>query len=129
MFKKRISTAIISTLLMSSLSINAKETHTLLSPTEQIQENQASNWLDQESYILATNAYLWGSTLVRMEQIVRKYTDMSQPQIKQHHINKFLLQGNKYENKNVSQNSTSSCRYLIWNSCSTNSTEHSDHNG
>ncbi|TDM52191.1 DUF1254 domain-containing protein [Aliivibrio fischeri] len=82
MFKKRISTIIISTLLISSLSIDAKEkeTHTLLSPTEQIQENQASNWLDQESYILATNAYLWGSTLVRMEQIVRKYTDMSQPQ-------------------------------------------------
>lgn len=80
MFKKRISTVIISTLLMSSLSINAKETHPLLSPTKQIQENQASNWLDQESYILATNAYLWGSTLVRMEQIVRKYTDMSQPQ-------------------------------------------------
>ena len=35
--------------------------------------------LAKETYTLGVNAYLWGSTLVRMEQISRQYTDMSQP--------------------------------------------------
>lgn len=36
--------------------------------------------LVNESYTLGVNAYLWGSTLVRMEHVARQYTDMSQPQ-------------------------------------------------
>ncbi|OCH15303.1 hypothetical protein A6E05_18715 [Aliivibrio sp. 1S165] len=81
MFKKQFTATIIATILMSSLSINAQEVKsTTLSPAAQIHQNQASTWLNQESYILATNAYLWGSTLVRMEQVARQYTDMSQPQ-------------------------------------------------
>lgn len=81
MLKKQITAAIVTSILMSSLCINAQE---LKSPTPtplvQIQHKQATTWLDQESYLLATNAYLWGSTLVRMEQVARQYTDMSQPQ-------------------------------------------------
>lgn len=81
MFKKQFTTVVIATILTSSMSINAQEvTSTTLSPSVQINKNQASTWLDQETYILATNAYLWGSTLVRMEQIARQYTDTSQPQ-------------------------------------------------
>ncbi|ABV38593.1 conserved hypothetical protein [Shewanella sediminis HAW-EB3] len=33
-----------------------------------------------ETYSLGVNAYLWGSALVRMEQISRQYTDISSPQ-------------------------------------------------
>ena len=81
MFKKQITAAIVATVLISSLSINAQEMNSSTpTPSVQIHQNQASTWLNQESYILATNAYLWGSTLVRMEQIARQYTDMSQPQ-------------------------------------------------
>lgn len=36
--------------------------------------------LEQETYTLGVNAYLWGSTLVRMENIARLYTDVSNPQ-------------------------------------------------
>lgn len=80
MFKKQITAAIVATVLISSLSINAQElNNSSLTPSAQIQQNQASTWLDQETYLLATNAYLWGSTLVRMEQVARQYTDMSQP--------------------------------------------------
>ncbi|MCW8327447.1 DUF1254 domain-containing protein [Photobacterium sp. SDRW27] len=42
-----------------------------------IETNQA---LANETYTLGVNAYLWGSTLVRMEQISRQYTDLSQTQ-------------------------------------------------
>ncbi|WP_375319844.1 DUF1254 domain-containing protein [Aliivibrio logei] len=81
MFKKQITAAIVASVLISSLSINAQELNTSsLTPSAQIQQNQASTWLDQETYLLATNAYLWGATLVRMEQVARQYTDMSQPQ-------------------------------------------------
>ncbi|RYU67712.1 DUF1254 domain-containing protein [Aliivibrio finisterrensis] len=81
MFKKQITAAIVASVLISSLSINAQELNTSsLTPSAQIQQNQASTWLEQETYLLATNAYLWGSTLVRMEQVARQYTDMSQPQ-------------------------------------------------
>lgn len=81
MFKKQITSTIVATVLMSSLSIHAQElTSPPPTPSVQIQHDQATTWLAQESYLLATNAYLWGSTLVRMEQISRQYTDMSQPQ-------------------------------------------------
>lgn len=81
MFKKQITAAIVTSILMSSLSINAQELKSPVStPSLQIQQDQATTWLDQESYLLATNAYLWGSTLVRMEQVARQYTDMSQAQ-------------------------------------------------
>ena len=36
--------------------------------------------LENESYVLGINAYMWGSTLVRMEQIARQYSDVSAPQ-------------------------------------------------
>ncbi|MDD9178140.1 MULTISPECIES: hypothetical protein [Aliivibrio] len=62
MFKKQITAAIVASVLISSLSINAQELNTSsLTPSAQIQQNQASTWLDQETYLLATNAYLWGS--------------------------------------------------------------------
>ncbi|MEJ6091194.1 DUF1254 domain-containing protein, partial [Aliivibrio salmonicida] len=81
MFKKQITSTIVATVLMSSLSIHAQElTSPPPTPSVQIQHDQATTWLAQESYLLATNAYLWGSTLVRMEQVSRQYTDMSQPQ-------------------------------------------------
>lgn len=50
--------------------------------TQALPENvfTINNPLDQESYILAVDAYLWGSTLVRMENIARQYTDVSKPQ-------------------------------------------------
>ncbi len=41
----------------------------------------AKQALENESYILAANAYMWGSTLVRMEQIARQYSDVSEPQV------------------------------------------------
>ncbi|MGF1722036.1 DUF1254 domain-containing protein [Vibrio kyushuensis] len=43
-----------------------------LSPVEQALMNETHN--------LGVSAYLWGSTLVRMEQISRQYTDVSSPQ-------------------------------------------------
>ncbi|WP_432463369.1 DUF1254 domain-containing protein [Agarivorans sp. QJM3NY_33] len=44
------------------------------------QAEQLQQALYNESYTLAVNAYLWGSTLVRMEQIARQYSDVSEPQ-------------------------------------------------
>ncbi|GLR05392.1 DUF1254 domain-containing protein [Vibrio hyugaensis] len=41
---------------------------------------QISQALNTESYTLGVNAYLWGSTLVRLERIARQYTDVSKPQ-------------------------------------------------
>ncbi|MGR5066307.1 DUF1254 domain-containing protein [Photobacterium sp. DNB22_13_2] len=37
--------------------------------------------LENESYVLGINAYMWGSTLVRMEQIARQYSDVSETQV------------------------------------------------
>lgn len=42
---------------------------------------QISQALNTESYTLGVNAYLWGSTLVRLERIARQYTDVSKPQL------------------------------------------------
>ncbi|MPY25510.1 DUF1254 domain-containing protein [Shewanella sp. YLB-07] len=81
MFKKRMTAVIVATVLMHSMGVSAHEMKpSPSSAASQIQDNQASTWLDQESYLLATDAYLWGSTLVRMEQVARQYTDLSQAQ-------------------------------------------------
>ncbi|MGR5092117.1 DUF1254 domain-containing protein [Vibrio maritimus] len=45
-------------------------------PTQPMTAEQA---MQNESYVLGVSAYVWGSTLVRMEQIARQYTDMTQP--------------------------------------------------
>ena len=82
MFKKQtILTVLITasvTLLINSL-INAQQP-SQQAPIEKVQVKQTDNWLEKEVYLLATNAYLWGSTLVRMEQVARQYTDMSKHQ-------------------------------------------------
>lgn len=44
--------------------------------------NPADDALLKETYALGINAYLWGSTLVRMEQIARLYTDVNEEQKK-----------------------------------------------
>ncbi|MEI6860241.1 MAG: DUF1254 domain-containing protein [Shewanella sp.] len=81
MFKKPMIAVVLATILMHSMGVSANDIESsTLSVASQIQDSQASTWLDQESYLLATNAYLWGSTLVRMEQIARQYTDLSQVQ-------------------------------------------------
>lgn len=81
MFNKRMTAVIVATVLMHSMGVSAHEMKSSpSSAASQIQDNQASTWLDQESYLLATDAYLWGSTLVRMEQVARQYTDLSQAQ-------------------------------------------------
>ncbi|KGY14016.1 hypothetical protein NM22_00720 [Vibrio tubiashii] len=48
--------------------------------TTQVQVNPVQQSLHNEAYNLGVSAYLWGSTLVRMEQISRQYTNVSQPQ-------------------------------------------------
>ncbi|MDF2153547.1 DUF1254 domain-containing protein [Vibrio sp. CAU 1672] len=48
--------------------------------TTQAQLNPVQQALHDEAYNLGVSAYLWGSTLVRMEQISRQYSDVSEPQ-------------------------------------------------
>ncbi|TFH91596.1 DUF1254 domain-containing protein [Vibrio ouci] len=43
-------------------------------------EQKINQALNSEVHALGINAYLWGSTLVRMEQIARQYTDISSTQ-------------------------------------------------
>ncbi|ELM6646706.1 DUF1254 domain-containing protein [Vibrio vulnificus] len=50
------------------------------SATQTQMAQQISQALNTESYTLGVNAYLWGSTLVRLEQVSRQYTDLSSPQ-------------------------------------------------
>ncbi|MCE2572382.1 DUF1254 domain-containing protein [Motilimonas eburnea] len=48
--------------------------------TQGISLNPIQQALHDEAYNLGLSAYLWGSTLVRMEQISRQYTDVSESQ-------------------------------------------------
>lgn len=48
--------------------------------TNAVSVNPVQQALQDEAYNLGLSAYLWGSTLVRMEQISRQYTDVSKPQ-------------------------------------------------
>ncbi|HAS6173619.1 TPA: DUF1254 domain-containing protein [Vibrio vulnificus] len=75
MLNHPIKTLLISMALATSCSapaVWAADTSSQVTPVQQA--------LQSETYNLALNAYLWGSTLVRMEQISRLYTDVSQPQ-------------------------------------------------
>ena len=52
MFKKRMIGVIVATVLMHSMGVSAHEMKSSPSSSaSQIQDNQASTWLDQESYL------------------------------------------------------------------------------
>lgn len=78
--KRALASLITSSLLLCSSSVYtlayAADSSQAPSPVAQ----QISQALNTETYTLGINAYLWGSTLVRLEQISRQYTDVSVPQ-------------------------------------------------
>ncbi|OEF25898.1 DUF1254 domain-containing protein [Vibrio rumoiensis] len=74
-WNKTICAALISSALFTVNISHAADVTANAQPVMNVQ-----NPLEQESYILGVNAYLWGSTLVRMENVSRLYTDLSQKQ-------------------------------------------------
>ncbi|MDX2321954.1 MAG: DUF1254 domain-containing protein [Moritella sp.] len=66
------------TVYASAQANKSAQANTQPSQSEMMQ--QTTNALNAEAYHLGLNAYMWGSTLVRMEHVARQYTDMSQPQ-------------------------------------------------
>ncbi|CAM4211492.1 DUF1254 domain-containing protein [Vibrio agarivorans] len=70
-----ITTLALSIALATSITVPNALASTGNTPITPIQQA-----LHSETYNLGLSAYLWGSTLVRMEQISRQYTDVSKPQ-------------------------------------------------
>ena len=69
---KALSLAVALSCALASPVTYANSQATPLTPVQQA--------LHDEAYNLGLSAYLWGSTLVRMEQISRQYTDLSESQ-------------------------------------------------
>lgn len=75
-FKKTLTKTTLATLLATSCCVATMPTYA----ESQVSPIAIEQVLQDENYMLGLNAYLWGSTLVRMEQISRMYTDVSEPQ-------------------------------------------------
>ncbi|RKF19965.1 DUF1254 domain-containing protein [Alginatibacterium sediminis] len=74
-------TSPIQSFVLSFVLITSFFSSTVMADASHTQEvNPAQQALHNEAYNLGISAYLWGSTLVRMEQISRLYTDVSMPQ-------------------------------------------------